>query len=99
MVTSEADCSSAPNAAPSVEDDDDEDFIVTDANRVLFDANQMLIDLKNEIDKKNALIQGNGIVVEQLKEEVVKNSTLLDSVKKSFKEELFDKDKLVSLEV
>lgn len=96
MVASETECSPGHNI-PSVaaEDDDDDDFIVTDANRVLFDANQMLIDLKNEIDKKNAQIQNNEALVEKLREEVAKSSVYLETVKKSFKEELFDKDKLV----
>lgn len=97
MVASGTECSSAQNTLAFAEDDDSEDFIVTDANRVLFDANQMLIDLKNEIDKKNATIQSNDALVEELKVEVARTTADIETIKQSFKEELFEKDKLVKL--
>lgn len=78
------------------EEEEEVDFIVSDTNRVLFDANQMLIDLKNEIDRKNALISNNSLLVEGLKEEVARKTENLEEIRKGHKKELFDKDKLVN---
>lgn len=75
--------------------EEDEDFLMTDTNRVLLDANQMLIDLKNEIDNKNLLINKNTLLLEELKGEVTKKTQSLEQLKKGHKEVLFEKDKLV----
>lgn len=75
--------------------EEDEDFLMTDTNRVLLDANQMLIDLKNEIDNKNLLINKNSLLLEELKGEVTKKTQSLEQLKKGHKEVLFEKDKLV----
>lgn len=78
------------------EEEEEVDFIISDTNRVLFDANQMLIDLKNEIDRKNALISNNLLLVEGLKEEVARKTENLEEIRRGHKRELFEKDKLVN---
>ena len=97
MLTSgEIQCSGLPKVAQDEQqNEEEEDFLVSDTNRILFDANQMLIDLKNEIDKKNALITNNVLLVEGLKEEVAKKTEDLEELKKGHKREIFEKDKLV----
>ena len=76
-------------------DEDEDDFLLSTTNRVILDANQMLLDLKREIDNKNLLINNNSLRLEELKQEVTRKSQDLEELKKGHKEALFEKDKLV----
>lgn len=78
-----------------LEADEEAEFLLSDTNRVLLDANQMLLDLKREIDRKNLLISSNGQQLEELKAEVAKKAESLEQLKKGHKEAIFEKDKLV----
>lgn len=79
------------------EEEEDEEYLVSDTNRVLLDANQMLIDLKNEIDRKTTLIDNNALLLEGLKGEVTRKTESLEQLRQSHKQAMFEKDKLVGI--
>lgn len=79
------------------EEEEDEEYLVSDTNRVLLDANQMLIDLKNEIDRKTTLIDNNALLLEGLKCEVTRKTENLEQLRQSHKQAMFEKDKLVGI--
>lgn len=76
-------------------EDETEEFYMNNTNKIILDANQMLLDLKNEIDNKNLQIQRNKQQLDGLKEEVAVKSESLEELKQGHKAELFEKDKLV----
>lgn len=79
------------------EEEEDEEYLVSDTNRVLLDANQMLIDLKNEIDRKTTLIDNNALLLEGLKGELTRKTESLEQLRQSHKQAMFEKDKLVGI--
>lgn len=79
------------------EEEEDEEYLVSDTNRVLLDANQMLIDLKNEIDRKTTLIDNNALLLEGLKSELTRKTESLEQLRQSHKQAMFEKDKLVGI--
>lgn len=75
---------------------DGDEVSVSDPNKILCDANQMLIDLKNEIDRKNVQINSNESMVLELRNALTVQETTLSTWKRTSREELFSKEKMVS---
>lgn len=95
VVVVSSDQKGVESSASDQIDEDEDDFLLSTTNRVILDANQMLLDLKREIDNKNLLISNNSLRLDELKQEVARKSQDLEELKKGHKEALFEKDKLV----
>lgn len=75
-------------------DDPSEDL--GDVNRILIDANQMLLDLRNEIQGKELVIKTGENTVEELRSSIALKQIDFETLEATLKEERMSKKKLVS---